>query len=87
MYLRALNMTDDDAAEAIGKASAAISIQAALIARLLAKRILTAEEVVTLTGDASIRLESMNLAEDAKTMADAALRGIATMWTLIVPKN
>lgn len=77
-----------DLAEGIGKATAAICIQSALVGSLISKGVLTVEDAATLTGAASERLSRMEgLPEDARVIAEAALRGIATTWTKLVTKN
>jgi hypothetical protein len=75
-------------AEAIGKASAAMSIETALIRLLKRKAMLTGEDVATLAGEAEMALTAMvGLSEEAMELALSALRGCSKSWTKAVTKN
>jgi hypothetical protein len=84
-------MNDEDAridiAEAIGKASAAVCLQSALVETLRRKGILSDEEIATLTGLASISLRNMELSEDAAELAEASLRGVAKTYAKPLSKQ
>ncbi len=71
-----------DVAEALGKATALICLQAALVATLVTKNILSIEDAASLTGIASDTLSALEgLSEDARVLAESALRGFAQSWT------
>ena len=75
-------------AEAIGKATAIVSTQAALIRLMLRKNLLTNEDVATLAGEAEMVLRSMEgLSAEASELAQRAVRGFASSWTKAVTKN
>jgi len=77
-----------DIAEGIGKATAALSIQAALVAILVTNHKLSREDVATLAGTASASLDqTQGLPEDAKTFAESALRGFAKSWSTLVTQH
>ena len=77
-----------DVAEALGKATALICLQTALVAALKAKGVLTDSEVATLSGVASETLVAMEgVPDDARELAQSALRGFALSWSKRVTRN
>jgi len=77
-----------DIAEALGKINALLMIQNALIARLFTKRILSEEDAATIAGVAGEALSDMEgLSEEARELAQSALRGYAKTSTKRVTKN
>ena len=76
-----------DIADALGKATAVICIQVALLATLVNKKVLTKDEG-TLTALANQSLEVMpGVSDDVKMMAESTLRGFAKTWTKHVTRN
>jgi hypothetical protein len=77
-----------DTAEALGKATALICIQTALVTTLKVKGLLTDADVATLTGVANETLSEMRgVPDDALELAQSALRGLAKSWTKRVTRN
>jgi hypothetical protein len=77
-----------DVAEALGKATALICLQTALVAALKAKGVLTDSEVATLSGVANETLVAMEgVPDDARELAQSALRGFALSWSKRVTRN
>jgi hypothetical protein len=76
-----------DIAEAIGEATAAISLQSALVAMLVMKEVLTPDDAATLTGTARAGLSIMPISDGAKILAEAALSGFAKTYTKFLTKN
>jgi hypothetical protein len=77
-----------DSAEAIGKATASVCVQTALVRLLLRRGLLTPEDVATLAGEAETALGLMGgLSEESIVLAQSALRGFAQSWTKPVTKN
>jgi hypothetical protein len=77
-----------DLAEALGKATAMICIQTALVATLKAKGILADSDVASLSGLANDALTALpDVPDDARVVAHAALRGLAKAWTRRVTRN
>jgi hypothetical protein len=77
-----------DIAEALGKATAAICLQAAIVAMFVNKRLMTIEDAAELTGLASLTLQEMSdLPDDAKLLAESALRGFAASYTKRIRQN
>jgi hypothetical protein len=77
-----------DIAEAIGKATAAICLEGALVAVLVTKGILTNGEAAELTGLADVALTELEgIPDDVRLLAASALRGFAGSWTKHVTKN
>jgi hypothetical protein len=74
--------------EAVGKATASLCIQAALIATLTQKNMLTADEVATLGGIASVTLSQLTgVHPDVRTVAESILRGFSQSWVKPVTRN
>jgi hypothetical protein len=77
-----------DVAEALGKATALICLQTALVAALKAKGVLTDSELATLSGVANETLVAMEgVPDDARELAQSALRGFASSWLKRVTRN
>jgi hypothetical protein len=77
-----------DLAEAIGKGTAAICIQSALMGMLVAKQVISPEDAATIAGLAQRALEQLTeLSPEGRYMADSALRGFARTWTKNVKRN
>jgi hypothetical protein len=75
-------------AEGIGKSAAVVCVHTALIRLLFRKKLISAEDVATLAGEAETALTSMDgLSAESLVMAQAALRGFASSWTKVVTKN
>jgi len=75
-------------AEAIGKSTAAMCIQTAMVRLLLRTAVISAEDVATLGGEAEMALTSTaGLSEEAMELAMAALRGCTKKWTEAITKN
>jgi hypothetical protein len=69
-----------DISEALGKATAVICIQAALIEMLGSKNLLASDDVSTLLGLANGTLEHLpGVSDGSRLMAQAALRGFASV--------
>jgi hypothetical protein len=85
-------MVDDELrlgiSEAVGKATASLCVQAALIATLSQKNLLTADEVATLAGIASATLSQLTgVHPDVRTVAEGVLRGFSQSWVKPVTRN
>jgi hypothetical protein len=77
-----------DIAEALGKATAAICLEAALTAVLVKKRLLTIPDAAELTGIANQTLKDMEgLSHEARELAESALRGFAGSYTKRITRN
>jgi hypothetical protein len=77
-----------EVADAIGKATAAVCIQAALVRLLLRKRLIAPADVATLAGEAETALGLMaGLSAEAIELAQASLRGFSQAWTKAVTTN
>jgi hypothetical protein len=77
-----------DIADALGKATAVICIQVALLATLVNKKVLTKDEAATLTALANQSLEVIpGVSDDVKMIAESTLRGFAKTWTKHVTRN
>jgi hypothetical protein len=71
-----------DIAEALGRANAIISFQAALTAMLVSKKLLTAKDAAELTGTASTVLAEMEgLSVRTRASGESALRDITRIYT------
>jgi len=81
-------MANGDVTEAIGKAVACTAIQGALLATLLKRNLISKEDAATLTGVASAAITAMpGVTDDAKVLAQAALRGFASTYLKGVTRN
>lgn len=77
-----------DLGEAIGKATAAIALQGAIISALVLKGIFTIADVATISGVASDALDAMQgLSEEAKMLGKSTLSGFAQSWTKHLTRN
>lgn len=75
-------------AEATGKASASLFLNAALVAALVVRGILPREDAATLAADATTALlATEGLSDDAKLIGQGALRGFSRTWTRLVTRN
>jgi hypothetical protein len=71
-----------------GDSLALICLQTALVAALKAKGVLTDSEVATLSGVANETLVAMEgVPDDARELAQSALRGFALSWSKRVTRN
>ena len=83
-------MDDDiriDVAEALGSSKAYLATLGALIAVLVNKGALNDSDAATISGEAKLRLDAIKMSDDARTMADAALKGLTTGWTKNITRN
>ena len=77
-----------DIADAIGKATAAICLQTAIVATLVTRRVITHEDAADLSGIANDALAEIDgLPDDARLLAGSCLRGCALAWTKYVTKQ
>ena len=71
-----------DAAEAIGKATATVCAQAALVRLLIHRGILKVGDLADVLADASITLEALpGLSPEAMQLARHSLKGYTAAWT------
>jgi hypothetical protein len=77
-----------DLAEAIGKASAGLCLQAAIVAALVDNGSLSRADAATLAAHATVALHAtFGISDDAKMIGESALRGFSTSWTKLVTRN
>jgi predicted transcriptional regulator len=77
-----------DLAEAIGKASASLCLNAAIVAALVARGALSREDAATLAAHATEALRATaGLSDDAKEIGETCLRGYSRSWTRLVARN
>jgi hypothetical protein len=77
-----------DMAEAIGKATASLCLNAAMVAALVAGNAISREDVATLAAAATAALQATpELSPGAKMIGEAALRGLSSSWIKLVPRN
>jgi hypothetical protein len=77
-----------DIADARGQGAANSCLMAALVATFVSKGLLAREDAATLTGIAQIALDGLpDLSEDARELANSALRGFARSWGKLVTSN
>lgn len=77
-----------DIDEAVGKANAYLMIQSAVISMLILKGVFSEGDAATIAGVASQQLSAMEgLSEQARTLAQDALRGYAKSWTATLTRN
>lgn len=77
-----------DKAEWQGKATAALCVQAALVAQLVSKKLITRDEAASLAAAASQALQEIpGLSEDAKTLGESAIKGFSQSWSKLVVRH
>ena len=74
--------------EAIGKADAMICLFSALTVTLVARNVLTKEDMATLPGDAAGMLDALGpMSAETKQKADSVLKGLSASWSTVVTRN
>jgi hypothetical protein len=77
-----------DIADVRGRAEALTCIMAAMVASFVNKGLLAKDEAATLTSAAKTLLDNVkDFPDDARLLADSALRGFARSWTKLVTIN